>query len=89
MIAPDGDLRGLSDHIKDLNGETISPAGLSLIAGLDWKKLPKLDKAQRIGPCVSRPVNFVCIGLNYADHAAETNSPIPAEPILFLKSLSA
>jgi 2-keto-4-pentenoate hydratase/2-oxohepta-3-ene-1,7-dioic acid hydratase in catechol pathway len=89
MIAPDGDLRGLSDHIKDLNGETISPAGLSLIAGLDWKKLPKLDKAQRIGPCVSRPVNFACIGLNYADHAAETNSPIPAEPILFLKSLSA
>ena len=42
MIAPDGDLRGLSDHIKDLNGETISPAGLSLIAGLDWKKLPNL-----------------------------------------------
>jgi 2-keto-4-pentenoate hydratase/2-oxohepta-3-ene-1,7-dioic acid hydratase in catechol pathway len=89
MIAPDGDLRGLSDHIKDLNGETISPAGLSLIAGLDWKKLPKLDKSLRIGPCVSRPINFVCIGLNYADHAAETNSPIPTEPIFFLKSPSA
>jgi ureidoglycolate lyase len=89
VIDPDGEFRGLSGYINDLSGETISPASLSLIAGLDWKKLPKLDKAQRIGPCVSRPVNFVCIGLNYADHAAETNSPIPAEPILFLKSLSA
>jgi len=60
-----------------------------MIAGIDAARLPKILGNPRIGPCVVRPVNYVCIGLNYADHAAETGNPIPKEPIVFLKSLSA
>jgi ureidoglycolate lyase len=89
IIDQRSEIRDLSGYVTDLNGETISPAGLASLAALDLSKLPKIDKAQRIGPCVARPINFVCIGLNYADHAAETNSPIPSEPIFFLKSPSA
>lgn len=89
LIDKQGEMRDLSGHINDINGETVSPASLASLAAIDPTKLPRLDKSLRIGPCVSRPINFVCIGLNYADHAAETNSPIPTEPIFFLKSPSA
>ncbi len=60
-----------------------------MLAGLDLASLPKAEGNPRIGACVARPANFVCIGLNFADHAAETGNPIPKEPIVFLKSLSA
>ncbi|MGY3533945.1 fumarylacetoacetate hydrolase family protein [Bradyrhizobium sp. USDA 4452] len=89
MIDEQGEIRDLSAYIKDLSGETISPAGLAALAAIDISKLPRVDKGQRVGACVSRPINFVCIGLNYADHAAETGSPLPSEPIFFLKSPSA
>jgi ureidoglycolate lyase len=62
---------------------------LEMLAALDTASLPKVEGNPRIGSCVARPVNFVCIGLNFADHAAETGNPIPKEPIVFLKSLSA
>ncbi len=88
MMAPDGTLRDLSAHLPDFTGEALSPAGLAKLAALDPSSLPTIAEG-RIGPCVPRPVNFVCIGLNYADHAAETGAPIPKEPIIFLKSLGA
>jgi 2-keto-4-pentenoate hydratase/2-oxohepta-3-ene-1,7-dioic acid hydratase in catechol pathway len=67
----------------------LSPEALKMIAGIDPKTLPKVDASVRLGSCVARPVNYVCIGLNYADHAAEAGMPLPKEPIIFLKSLGA
>ena len=84
-----GTIRDLSDVVADIDGHTLSPAGLGKLAGIDAHTLPVLHGTHRIGPCIARPLTFVCIGLNYADHAAETNSPIPKEPIIFLKSLGA
>ena len=89
MLAPDGTMRDLSGTVKDFDAEALSPAGLKRLAALDPNSLPKIEGNPRIGPCVPRPINFVCIGLNYADHAAETGLPIPKEPIVFLKALGA
>jgi ureidoglycolate lyase len=89
MLDPEGALRDLSGVVRDIDGDTLTPSGLARLQALDWKSLPKVEGNPRIGACVARPLNFVCIGLNYADHAAETNSPIPKEPIIFLKSLGA
>ena len=89
LLDNNGDIRCLSSVIRDIDGFALSDAALAMLCGLDPKTLPKVDKNVRIGACVARPVNYVCIGLNYADHAAETNNPIPKEPIIFLKSLGA
>ena len=89
MLAPDGTLRDLSAVVHDFDAAALSRAGLAKLAALDPASLPVAAAGQRIGPCVPRPVNFVCIGLNYADHAAETGAAIPKEPIIFLKSLGA
>jgi 2-keto-4-pentenoate hydratase/2-oxohepta-3-ene-1,7-dioic acid hydratase in catechol pathway len=89
MLDPEGNARDLSSIIHDFDASVLSDAGLDKLRGLDWKSLPKAAAGQRIGACVPRPVNFVCIGLNYADHAAETGAAIPKEPIVFLKSLGA
>jgi 2-keto-4-pentenoate hydratase/2-oxohepta-3-ene-1,7-dioic acid hydratase in catechol pathway len=89
VLDADGNLRDLSDIVSDINGSTLSPAGLAKMAGADPKTLPLVRSTPRIGPCIARPLNFVCIGLNYADHAAETGATPPSEPIIFLKSLSA
>ncbi|MBS0560702.1 MAG: fumarylacetoacetate hydrolase family protein [Proteobacteria bacterium] len=89
MLDPEGGIRCLSGVLRDIDGFALSPAALKMLAALDWKALPKVGGSPRIGPCVARPVNFVCIGLNYADHAAETGAAIPKEPIVFLKSLGA
>lgn len=78
--------RDLSGHLEALD---LSAAGLARIAKIDTASLPQVPDNARIGAPVPRPVNFVCIGLNYADHAAETGSPIPKEPIIFLKAGSA
>ena len=85
----DGNVRDLSDVVPDIDGHTLSPAGLAKLAAIDPATLPVVHGTHRIGPCIARPLNFVCIGLNYADHAAETGSPLPKEPIIFLKSLGA
>jgi 2-keto-4-pentenoate hydratase/2-oxohepta-3-ene-1,7-dioic acid hydratase in catechol pathway len=85
----DGAIRDLSDVVPDIDGKTLSPAGLAKLAAIDPNTLPILHGQHRIGPCVTRPVNFICIGLNYADHAAETGAALPKEPIIFLKSLGA
>ena len=89
ILAADGTLRDLSAHIGDIDGAALSLASLAKLAALDPASLPAVPGQPRIGPCVVRPVNFVCIGLNYADHAAETGATIPKEPIVFLKSLGA
>jgi 2-keto-4-pentenoate hydratase/2-oxohepta-3-ene-1,7-dioic acid hydratase in catechol pathway len=89
LLDPEGHIRCLSAVVRDIDGFALSPASLTMLASLDWKALPKVAGTPRIGACVARPVNFVCIGLNYADHAAETGAAIPKEPIVFLKSLGA
>src|ERR1700736_5908251 len=84
-----GKIRDLSGVIDDINPASLSPASLRKLGKLDLSELPLVRGKPRIGSCVTRPVNFVCIGLNYADHAAETGAAIPKEPIVFLKSLGA
>jgi 2-keto-4-pentenoate hydratase/2-oxohepta-3-ene-1,7-dioic acid hydratase in catechol pathway len=89
MLGPDGTLLDLSGVISDFDAAVLSDAGLDKIRALNVGSLPVVAGTPRIGPCVPRPINFVCIGLNYADHAAETGAAIPKEPIIFLKSLGA
>ena len=84
-----GNIRDLSDVVADIDGATLSPDGLAKLAASDASTLPILHGTHRIGPCIARPLNFVCIGLNYADHAAETGAQLPKEPIMFLKALGA
>jgi len=89
ILAADGSIRDLSGVVPDFAGDVLSPAGLAKLAAIDPASLPEVTGSPRIGPCVPRPVNYICIGLNYADHAAETGAKAPREPIIFLKSLSA
>ena len=89
MLDADGIIRDLSSVIPDLSGAALSAAGIAKLKTLDPTSLPKVEGQPRLGPPVAGMKNFVCIGLNYADHAAETGSPIPKEPIVFLKSLGA
>jgi ureidoglycolate lyase len=89
LLDAHGAIRDLSAHVHDIDAKTVSPEGLAKIAALDPASLPLVPGTPRIGACVTRPTNFICIGLNYADHAAETGAKIPKEPIVFLKSLGA
>jgi ureidoglycolate lyase len=89
ILAQDGTIRDLSGVVGDIGGQTLTPEGMARIRATDIGVLPKLDAGQRIGPCVANVGKFICVGLNYADHAAETGSAIPAEPILFMKATSA
>ncbi|HKM64605.1 MAG TPA: fumarylacetoacetate hydrolase family protein [Acidisphaera sp.] len=82
-------IRDLTGIVRDIDGEALSPASLAKLAALDPATLPAVDGSPRLGAAVALPRNFICIGLNYSDHAAETNNPIPKEPIIFLKSLGA
>jgi len=89
LLDSSGIIRDLSGVIPDLRGDALSAAGLAKLAALDPLGLPAVAGHPRLGPPVSGMMNFVCIGLNYADHAAETGAAIPKEPIVFLKSLGA
>src|SRR4051794_25661585 len=89
ILHSDRTIRDLSSIVSDLKGDAITPAGLAKIRAADVGKLPVLDKSLRIGPCVGFVGKFICVGLNYADHAAETGAKPPAEPILFQKATSA
>lgn len=89
ILDEDGVIRDLSGTVEDISGKTLSPAGLSVLAGIDLAGLPAIDGTPRIGPCVGAVGKFICIGLNYSDHAAESNLPVPDEPILFMKATSA
>ncbi len=89
ILHTDGTYRDLSAIVPELRGLVLTPEGLSRIRAVDPASLPILDRNQRIGPCVDKVGKFICIGLNYADHAAETGAAIPAEPIIFMKATSA
>jgi ureidoglycolate lyase len=84
-----GAIRDLSGIVPDITGDVLSPAALAKIAAVDVNSLPKVSGNPRLGSPVTGMKNLICIGLNYADHAAETGAPIPKEPIVFLKSLNA
>lgn len=88
LLDADGRVRDLSAHVADIAGDVLSPEGLAKLASLDPKDLPEVA-VERIGACVAGTGKFICIGLNYADHAAEANMPIPIEPIIFMKATSA
>ena len=79
-------LRDISHIVPDLAGEYLSRESLARIKAANPDELPAVNGSPRIGPCVARPCNFIAVGLNYADHAAETGAPIPKEPILFNKT---
>ncbi|MDE0849569.1 fumarylacetoacetate hydrolase family protein [Yoonia sp.] len=84
-----GLLRDLSEHVDDINGAMLNDATLDLLRALDVSALPIVEGEQRIGACVGNIGKFLCIGLNYSDHAAETGAAIPKHPILFFKANSA
>ena len=89
LIDKDGVIRDLSQHVADLGGETIDPKELDRLAGIDPASLAVVTGNPRIGPCVHGTGKFICIGLNYSDHAAETGATVPPEPIIFMKATSA
>lgn len=89
LIDEDGVLRDLSRKVKDISGEFLSDKNLKMLRGLDVKRLKKVEGRPRLGPCVGQIGKYMCIGLNYRDHAEETGSPIPDHPILFMKATSA
>jgi ureidoglycolate lyase len=89
LLDRDGTIRCLAAVVRDIDGFALSDAAVRMIASIDANTLPKVDPNVRLGACVARPVNYVCIGLNYADHAAEAGMPVPKEPIIFLKSIGA
>jgi 2,4-didehydro-3-deoxy-L-rhamnonate hydrolase len=88
IVDKDGKIRDLSGVVPDISGDVLSKIGLAKIAKKNPEKLPLVRGKPRLGPCVGHVPNFYAIGLNYADHAAETGAAIPAEPILFNKATS-
>ena len=89
MIDPEGVLRDLSDHVTDINASVLGDAALARLRALDPSALPAVNGSPRLGPVVGDIGKFLCIGLNYSDHAAETGAAIPEHPILFFKANSA
>ena len=89
LLDAEGQIRDLSRVIPEFNAAALSPEGLANLAAIDPDSLPVVAGTPRLGPPVPRPINYVCIGLNYADHAAESNLPVPKEPVVFLKSIGA
>ncbi|MEM7445579.1 MAG: ureidoglycolate lyase [Pseudomonadota bacterium] len=89
LLDADGNIRDLSGQVGDIAGDVLSPAGLDKLRALNPASLPKVDGSPRIGPCVGSVGKFICIGLNYADHAAESGLDVPPEPVVFFKATSA
>ncbi|RNW13443.1 FAA hydrolase family protein [Serratia nematodiphila] len=89
MLDAQGRLRDLSQHIADVGGAALLPASLAKLRALDSATLPLVEGQPRLGACVGGIGKFICIGLNYADHAAETGAAIPEEPVVFNKWTSA
>jgi 2-keto-4-pentenoate hydratase/2-oxohepta-3-ene-1,7-dioic acid hydratase in catechol pathway len=89
LIDGDGRIRDLSAHVPDIAGAVLEPEGLARLAAIDPASLPLVEGNPRFGPCVAGTGKFICIGLNYSDHAAETGATVPPEPIIFMKATSA
>jgi ureidoglycolate lyase len=89
VLDADGNIRSLDGVIADVDGSILSDKELAKLASLDLSSLPVVAADTRIGPCVANVGKFICIGLNYSDHAEETGNPIPKEPIVFMKATTA
>jgi len=89
MIEEGGALRDLSAVVADIGGAILSDEGLERLRGINPAELPQVETPARLGPCVAGVGKFVCIGLNYADHAAESGLQVPPEPVIFMKATSA
>jgi 2-keto-4-pentenoate hydratase/2-oxohepta-3-ene-1,7-dioic acid hydratase in catechol pathway len=89
LLAADGSIRDLSGIIDDLAGDNLTPPVMDRLRQVEIETLPRVDGAPRLGPCVGKVGKFICIGLNYADHARETGAAPPAEPVVFMKATSA
>lgn len=89
ILHTDGTIRDLTGLVPDIGGAVLSDAGLAMLRGVDAASLPIVAADTRLGPCVAGTGKFICIGLNYADHAAESGLTVPPEPIIFMKASSA
>jgi 2-keto-4-pentenoate hydratase/2-oxohepta-3-ene-1,7-dioic acid hydratase in catechol pathway len=89
ILDAQNNVRDLSSVITDVNGTTLSDESLKKIAAVDINSLPVVTNPVRFGPCVNNVGKFICIGLNYADHAAESGAAVPDEPVVFMKATSA
>jgi 2-keto-4-pentenoate hydratase/2-oxohepta-3-ene-1,7-dioic acid hydratase in catechol pathway len=89
LLAADGHIRSLAGIVEDIAGESLLPEAIARLKGIDIARLPLVPGKPRLGPCVGRVGKFICIGLNYSDHAAETGMKVPSEPVVFMKATSA
>ncbi|MBP6738182.1 MAG: fumarylacetoacetate hydrolase family protein [Rhodobacteraceae bacterium] len=89
LLHSDGTIRDLSGLVPDIGGAVLSDAGITMLRGIDPASLPVVAADTRLGPCVAGTGKFICIGLNYADHAAESGHAVPPEPVVFMKATSA
>lgn len=89
LVDAGGRIRDLSGVVADIDGSTIGAAGLAKLAAVDASRLPLVEGNPRIGACVGKVGKFICIGLNYSDHAAESGLAVPPEPVIFMKVTSA
>jgi 2-keto-4-pentenoate hydratase/2-oxohepta-3-ene-1,7-dioic acid hydratase in catechol pathway len=89
LLDTNGNIRDLSGVVADIGGKDMDPTSLERLAKLDPAKLPIVGGEPRLGPCVAGTGKFICIGLNYSDHAAETGATVPPEPVVFMKATSA
>lgn len=89
IVDADGVIRDLSAHVDDLSGAALDPSALAALRAIDTASLPRVEGTPRLGPCVAGTGKFICIGLNYSDHAAEAGAAVPSEPIVFMKANSA
>jgi 2-keto-4-pentenoate hydratase/2-oxohepta-3-ene-1,7-dioic acid hydratase in catechol pathway len=88
LLDSTGAIRDLSGVVPDISKDTLLPHSLDRLRQIDPATLPRVSGTPRLGPCVGHVGKFICIGLNYSDHAAESNMPVPAEPIVFMKATS-
>lgn len=89
LLDAGGNIRDLSKYVEDIGGDSLLPSSLEMLSSIEPRILPVIDERVRLGPCVARPGKFICIGLNYSDHAAEAKIDLPPEPIVFMKATSA
>ncbi|SAK82239.1 5-carboxymethyl-2-hydroxymuconate delta-isomerase [Caballeronia pedi] len=89
LLDAEGNIRDLSKHVADIAGDALVPDSLARLKALDAASLPRVGGSPRLGSCVGGTRKFICIGLNYSDHAAETGATVPPEPIIFMKATSA
>jgi 2-keto-4-pentenoate hydratase/2-oxohepta-3-ene-1,7-dioic acid hydratase in catechol pathway len=88
VLDKNGKIKDISSHINDLNPDHLNFETISKLQSLDFSSLPEIESSERIGSCITKPGKFVAIGLNFSDHAKESNLPVPTEPITFMKATS-